>query len=86
MAGLPEPIEVAKFWANRAHDAVIVSLREFEGVLIVDIRKHYTAADGTLRPTAKGIALTVRKLPELTLAVGKALKRARELGLLRDTQ
>ena len=86
MAGLPEPIEVSKFWANRRGEAVIVSLREYEGVLIVDIRKHYTAADGTLRPTAKGIALTVRKLPELTLAVAKALKRARELGLLRDTQ
>jgi Transcriptional Coactivator p15 (PC4) len=86
MAGLPEPIEVAKFWANRAHDAVVVSLREYEGVLIVDIRKHYSAPDGTLQPTAKGIALSVRKLPELALAIAKALKRARELGLLRDTQ
>jgi Transcriptional Coactivator p15 (PC4) len=86
MAGLPEPIEISKFWANRRGEAVIVSLREYEGQALVDIRKHYTAADGTLRPTTKGIALAVRKLPELTLAVAKALKRARELGLLRDTQ
>jgi hypothetical protein len=86
MAGLPEPIEISKFWANRSGEAVIVSIREFEGQLLVDIRKHYTAPDGTLQPTAKGIALSVRKLPELTLAVAKALKRARELGLLRSNQ
>jgi Transcriptional Coactivator p15 (PC4) len=83
MAGLEQPIEISKFWANRRGEAVIVSLREFgKGVLIVDVRKHYSAADGTLKPTAKGIALTVRKLPELTVAIGKALKRAHELGLL----
>jgi hypothetical protein len=86
MAGLPEPIEIDKFWANRRGEAVIVSLREFEGVPIVDVRKFYTAADGTLQPTSKGIALSVRKLPELALAIGKALKRARELGLLRNNQ
>jgi hypothetical protein len=55
-------------------------------VLVVDVRKHYSAADGTLQPTSKGITLSVRKLPELALAVAKALKRARELGLLRNTQ
>ena len=72
MAGLPEPIEVAKFWVNRGGDALIVQLREFEGVLLVDVRKHYSAPDGTLQPTAKGISLSIRKLPELTVAIGKA--------------
>jgi hypothetical protein len=40
--------------------------------------------EGKLVPTHKGLALTIRKLPELTVAVGKALKRARELGLFED--
>jgi ABC-type amino acid transport substrate-binding protein len=76
---LPEPVEVHKFWANRRGEAVIVA-----GTLIVDVRRHYTAADGTLKPTGKGIALTVAKLPELTAAINKALAKAKQLGLVDD--
>jgi hypothetical protein len=82
MARLPEPIEIAKFWANRGGEAVIVRLCELEGQMLVDVRKYYSAADGTLKPTPKGIALSIRKLPELAVAIGRALKRAHELGLL----
>jgi hypothetical protein len=55
-------------------------------VLLVDVRRHYSAADGTLKPTSKGVSLSIRKLPELTVAIGKALKRAHELGLLGGKQ
>jgi hypothetical protein len=51
MARLPEPIEIAKFWANRGGEAVIVRLCELEGQMLVDVRKYYSAADGTLKPT-----------------------------------
>jgi hypothetical protein len=81
-AHLPEPIEVAKFFANRRGEAVIISLREFKSVLIVDVRKHFSAPDGTLRPMRQGIALSIRRLPQLSVAIGKALERAHELGLL----
>jgi len=84
MPTLSEPIEVAKFWANRRGEAAIVSLREYEGAIVIDVRKHYSAADGTLKPTRKGIALTIRKLPELAAAIGKALAKARELKLIED--
>jgi hypothetical protein len=63
---------------------VIVALREYEGTLIIDMRRHYTAADGKLRPTSKGLALTIAKLPELAAALARAEQRARELGLLGD--
>jgi hypothetical protein len=79
---LAEPIEVAKFWANRRGEAAIVSLREIEGTVVVDVRKHYSAADGTLKPTRKGIALVIRRLPELAAALAKAERKAHELGLL----
>jgi len=55
-----------------------------EGTLIIDMRRHYTAADGKLRPTSKGLALTIAKLPELAAALARAEQRARELGLLGD--
>jgi hypothetical protein len=81
---LPEPVEVHKFWANRRGEAVVVALREYEGTLIIDLRRHYTAADGKLRPTSKGLALAIAKLPELASAVAKALAEARARGLIRE--
>ena len=79
---LVEPVEIAKFWKNRRGDAVIVQLREYEGHALVDVRQNYTAADGTLKPTGKGLALAVLRLPDLRKAIVKAEARAIELGLL----
>lgn len=79
---LAEPVIVSEFWANRRGKSVRVQFREYEGATLIDIRKHYTASDGTLRPTAKGIALALRRLPELAAAINKAVTRAHELGLL----
>lgn len=81
---LPEPIEIAKFWANRRGEAVIVSLREYEGAIVVDVRRHYIAVTGILAPTRKGISLTISKLPELATAVNKALAEARARGLVQS--
>jgi hypothetical protein len=81
-AVLREPVIVSKFFCNRRCEVVVVSLREFEGIALADVRKHYTAADGKLRPTAKGIAVKISKLPELAAAIGKALAKAKELGLI----
>jgi hypothetical protein len=78
---LPEPVEVAKFWKNRKHDAVVVSLSTYEGKNLVDVRMH-AMKDGRLLPTPKGVAMVVLRLPELQKAVTKALAKARELGLL----
>jgi hypothetical protein len=68
--------------ANRRGEAVRVQLREFEGIALVDVRRHYTAKDGVLRPTNKGLSITIRKLPALAQALAAALQKARELGLI----
>ena len=42
-------------------------------VSIIDIRVFYDAGDGDWRPTPKGISLRRELIPELKLAVDKAL-------------
>jgi hypothetical protein len=80
-ASLTEPVEVARFWKNRRGEAIIVRLSTYEGYNLVDLRAWYTAQGGELKPS-KGLACSVRHLPELAAAVNKALTKARELGLV----
>jgi hypothetical protein len=80
---LPEPIIISRFWKNRSHDAVEVSLKSFEGMNLCDVRT-FTMRDGGLVPTTKGISVVVPRLPDLARAINKALAKARELGLLDD--
>jgi hypothetical protein len=79
---LEQPIECAKFWRNRGGEAVIVSLREYEGRVVVDCRVHFTNREGKLQPTGKGLSLVILRLPQLAKAITKAHKKAIELGLL----
>lgn len=80
---LAEPIEIAKFWKNRRRNETIhVTLSEYEGCPLINVRTYATGADGCDRPTTKGIAMAIAKLPELARALSKAEAKARELGLL----
>ncbi len=83
-ATLDEPVVISKFWKNRRHDAVIVSLTSYKGHNLIDLRTHSTGADGKLVPTKKGLAVSILRLPELAKAIDKALVKAKELGLLDD--
>jgi hypothetical protein len=83
-AVLTEPIEIAKFLKS-ARDRtkhVRVELCEHKGHPLVNVRVWQTGSDGIDRPTVQGIALAIRKLPILTVALLKAEDRARALGLL----
>lgn len=80
---LAEPVIVSEFWANRRGESVRISLREYEGIALVDVRRHYTAKDGVLRPTKKGLSIAIRRLPDLNAALAKAEQKARELGLIK---
>jgi len=77
-----EPIEIAKFWANRRGEAVIVRLIDLEGRWFFDARRYYTDKHGKFAPTAKGLTLSVLKLPEFVKAITKAEAEARNRGLL----
>jgi hypothetical protein len=82
---LPEPVLVAKFWKTRhRNESVHIALTEYEGNCLIDIRIYRTGADGIDRPTTKGLAMAIRKLPELAAAVTMALAKARVLGLVDD--
>lgn len=80
---LPEPVIVARFWKNRRRaESVHVTLSEYEGHVLINVRIYCTGADGIDRPTPKGIAMAVGKLPTLAKALATAETKARELGLL----
>jgi hypothetical protein len=79
---LAEPLKIAEFWKARNGNSVRVILCTYEGHNIVDVRVYFVAADGKMQPTRKGLALSVRRLPELADAIGKAVVKARELGLI----
>jgi hypothetical protein len=79
------PVEIAKFWKNRRrNESVHVSLSEYEGHCLINVRVYCTGTDGIDRPTPKGLSLVVLRLPELAKAINKALAKAQELGLLPD--
>ena len=79
---LPEPIVVDRFFKNRRKDVIVVSLSTYEGKNIVDVRQHFHNEQGQMKPTGKGVAMVVARLPDLAAAVTKALTKARELGLI----
>lgn len=84
---LSEPVEIAKFWKNRGrNESVHVALSEYEGHNLINVRVYSTGTDGVDRPTQKGIAMSVRKLPELADALNRALTKAREIGLIDDDE
>jgi hypothetical protein len=80
---IPEPIEICKFWKSRRRDKVIViAINPYEEHNLIDVREHVIGSDGIMRPSTRGVALVVRRLPELSAGLCKALKRARELNLI----
>jgi hypothetical protein len=83
---LPEPIVIFKSWKSpRNHtEHVRVDLSEYEGHPLINVRIWKTGSDGIDRPTIKGIALGIRKLPDLARALSQAVIKARELHLLDD--
>ena len=82
-APLAEPVIVDRWWRNRGGDAVYVRLSSFKEHNLIDIRSWRADSQGISRPD-KGIAMAVKHLPRLHTAIGKALSRAIELGLIDD--
>jgi hypothetical protein len=84
---LSEPVEICKFWKGRRRDkAVVVTLSTYEQINIVNVREHHVGTDGIMRPTTRGIAMSVKHLGELAAGIAKALVKARALELIDDNE
>lgn len=68
--------------ARNARETVRVSLEEFRGKKLVQVRTcvELTRACGVLTPTAKGVAIDAGRLPELRELLAEAEAKAREMG------
>lgn len=71
--------EVIASFEKNSMEEVRVSLTEFKGKDLIDIRVYYQPEDGEeKRPTKKGITISPEKFPELKkaiLALEKALQK-----------
>ena len=74
------PIDIAS-WPRNSRETIQVCLDNFKGHDTVDTRCWYVGTDGELKP-GKGLALSVKHLPELSAALAKALEAAKSHGLI----
>lgn len=68
---------------KNASETLHVSLDEFRGHSLINLRVFFTADDGTQRPGKAGVALRVDVLPELRAAILEAEAEALRLGLIK---
>jgi hypothetical protein len=61
---------------QKGKDKIIVSRKEFKGREYVDIRVHFTDADGNWIPTKKGVSLSLESLDEMIGLLEKAREGA----------
>jgi hypothetical protein len=82
---LEAPVVISKSWKNRRrNESVHVTLSEYEGHCLINVRVYCTGTDGIVRPSPKGLAMSISKLPELARTLVLAETKARELGLLEE--
>lgn len=75
------PGELCRIQTSEA-GAIVATVGDFKGRKVVDLRKYYTVDGSDLKPTKKGIAVDVDRLPALAALIGDALAIARKQGLL----
>jgi hypothetical protein len=73
-------VTIARFTKNK-REAVVVALSEYKGVNLIDMRV-FAATDEGDKPTPKGLALDIQRLPDLRAALERAEGEARRLGLI----
>jgi hypothetical protein len=61
--------EILAQFEKNATEVVRVSLREYRGRQLIDVRVYYSDDEGEYRPTKKGVSLTVEGYPEFKKAI-----------------
>lgn len=67
-----ERIVVGQITKN-ARETIKVSVEEWHGRRIVNARVYFRAEDGEMRPSRKGLAISVDRLPELVEVLTRAM-------------
>ena len=78
---IEEDIVIGTIPKNKGED-IRVTLSNFKGHDLVGARVWFKVKDGEPRPSAKGITVNVKVLPELIGLLEAAEKKAIELGVL----
>jgi hypothetical protein len=78
---LSEPVTVAEWWKARSGESIRVTVKPYKDIHVIDVRAWWTAPDGRLRP-GKGLCCHIRHVTTLAAALAKAVKTAREIGLI----
>jgi hypothetical protein len=73
---------IAEWTVNNRREKVRVSIEQFNGTWLINVRKWFEADDGAMRPGKQGIALSIKHLPQLAEALAKALAVASERELI----
>lgn len=68
--------------AKNSREEIRVSLGEFRGVRLINLRVWYCSPGETMKPGRDGLALRIDRLDALQDAVAAAVERAREIGWL----
>jgi hypothetical protein len=69
-------------WPKNVRETLRVSLDQFNGRDVVDVRCWYWTEAGELRPGRAGLTISTRHLPQLAKALSEAVKAAEEQGLI----
>ena len=78
--------ELISSFEKNALEEVRVSLTEFKGHQLIDLRVYYLSADGESRPTKKGLALSIGLYHELKESLAKLEQVLKDRGLLEEPE
>jgi Transcriptional Coactivator p15 (PC4) len=79
---MTDAIIVSEWTINNRREKVRVSIEQFNGTWLINVRKWFEAEDGAMRPGKQGIALGIKNLPQLVDAMIKAHSVATENQLI----
>jgi hypothetical protein len=69
-------------WPLNRRERARISIEQFNGTWLINVRKWFEVDDGSMRPGKQGIALGLKHLPPLASGFANALTAARDRGLI----
>ena len=73
---------IVREWPRNVRETLRVSLDQFNGRDVVDVRVWYWDRSGELKPGRAGLMLSTRHLKQLAFALAEAAERAEGVGLI----